>query len=51
MIILGLILMLIGFVAAVPLIWTLGVILAVIGLVLLILGRAGHGVGGRPHYW
>jgi hypothetical protein len=51
MIILGLILMLLGFVLAVPILWTIGIILLLVGLVLLVLGRAGHEIGGRPHYW
>jgi Family of unknown function (DUF6131) len=51
MIILGLILMLLGFVLAVPVLWTIGIILLLVGVVLWALGRAGHAVGGRPHYW
>jgi hypothetical protein len=51
MIITGLILLLLGFVLAVPLLWTLGVIVLVIGLVLLVAGQAGRQVGGRAHYW
>jgi len=51
MIILGLILMLLGFVLSIPVLWTIGIILAVIGLVLLVLGRTGHEIGGRHHYW
>ncbi|MFJ9566364.1 DUF6131 family protein [Streptomyces fuscichromogenes] len=31
--------------------WTIGIILLVIGLVLLLLGSAGHAVAGRRHYW
>ncbi len=51
MIILGLILMLIGLVAAIPILWSVGIVLALVGLVLLVLGRSGHAVGGRHHYW
>ena len=51
MIILGLILLLLGFVLAVPLLWTLGIIVLIIGLVLLIAGQAGRQIGGRAHYW
>lgn len=51
MIILGLVLMLIGFIAAIPVLWSVGIVLALVGLVLLVLGRAGHAVGGRHHYW
>ena len=30
---------------------TNGVILAVVGLVLMLLGRSGRTIGGRAHYW
>jgi hypothetical protein len=51
MIIIGLVLLLIGAIAAIPILWTLGIILVIVGVVLLILGRVGHQVGGRAHYW
>jgi hypothetical protein len=51
MIILGIILLIIGFVAGVPILWTIGVILLVVGVVLAHLGMAGHAVGGRRHYY
>jgi hypothetical protein len=51
MIIIGLILLLIGFLVNIPILWTLGIIALAIGLVLLLLGSIGRGVGGRRHYW
>ena len=51
MIILGLVLMLIGFIAGIPILWSLGILLAVIGLVLMVLGMAGREIGGRRHYY
>ena len=51
MIILGLVLLLIGFLAGIPILWTLGLILLVIGLILMVLGRSGRKVGGRAHYF
>jgi hypothetical protein len=51
MIILGLILLLIGFVAAIPVLWTIGVIVLVAGLILALLGATGRAVGGRRHYY
>lgn len=51
MIVLGIILMLIGFVASVPILWTLGIVAIVVGAVLSIAGRAGHQVGGRAHWY
>lgn len=51
MIILGVILLLIGFILAIPAVWTIGVIVLVIGLVLALLGSTGSAVGGRRWYW
>jgi hypothetical protein len=51
MIILGVILLLIGFLTQIPIVWTIGIIVVVIGLVLLLLGSIGRGIGGRRHYW
>lgn len=51
MIILGLILLIIGFVAQIAILWTIGIVLLVLGLILLLLGSIGRGVGGRRHYW
>lgn len=51
MIVLGIILLIIGFIASVPILWTLGVILLVVGAVLYLLGSMGRAVGGRRHYY
>lgn len=51
MIIVGLILLLIGFLAGIPILWTIGVIVLVIGLVLWLLGSMGHAVRGRRHFF
>ncbi|HEY1825554.1 MAG TPA: DUF6131 family protein [Acidimicrobiales bacterium] len=51
MITVGIVLMLIGFLLGIPVLWSLGVIVLVIGLVLWILGSIGHAVGGRRHYY
>ncbi len=51
MIIVGLILMLIGFVAAIPILWTVGIVVALVGIVLLVLGHNGRRIGGRSHYF
>ncbi|MFF8293492.1 DUF6131 family protein [Streptomyces sp. NPDC016309] len=51
MIILGLVLLVIGFVAGISILWTIGIILLVIGAVLWILGAMGHAIGGRRHYY
>jgi hypothetical protein len=51
MIILGVILLIIGFVAGIAILWTIGIIVVVVGVALALLGMAGHAVGGRRHYY
>ena len=51
MIILGLILLVVGFVAKIAILWTIGVILLIVGAVLALMGRAGREVGGRKHWF
>ena len=51
MIVVGVVLLLIGFIAKIPILWSLGIVVLVIGLVLLILGAMGRAVGGRKHYY
>lgn len=51
MIALGVILLIIGFLAKIAILWTIGIILVVIGLILAILGMMGRAVGGRAHYY
>jgi uncharacterized protein DUF6131 len=51
MIVLGLILLLIGFLAKIAILWTLGIILVVVGAVLWILGSTGRAVAGRRHWY
>lgn len=51
MIILGIILLLIGLVADLAILTTLGLILIVVGVVLMLLGSAGRQVGARRHYF
>jgi hypothetical protein len=43
--------MLLGFLLGIPILWTVGIVLAVIGAILLVLGSTGRQVGGRRHYW
>jgi hypothetical protein len=50
MLILGVILLVLGWALGIGLLTTLGIILAVIGAVLLVLGGMGHPVGGRTWY-
>lgn len=51
MIILGVILLILGFVFHISILWTIGIILIVIGAVLWILGAVGRQIGPRRHYF
>lgn len=50
MLILGLVLLVLGLLFGIHLLFIIGVIIAVIGLILLAFGGANHTVGGR-RYW
>ena len=50
MIILGIVLLIIGFVAGLGILWTLGAVLLVAGIVFEALGSTGRAIGGRRHY-
>lgn len=47
MIVLGLILLLIGYLAGISLLYTVGGIVLVVGIVFFVLGKVGRPVGGR----
>lgn len=51
MIILGIVLLVIGFIFGIGILWTLGAIILVIGAILAICGALGRTIGGRSHYW
>ncbi|SBS77733.1 conserved hypothetical protein [uncultured Mycobacterium sp.] len=51
MIILGIILLIAGFLLKISLLWTIGIILLVIGAILAIVGSTGRAIGGRRHYY
>jgi Family of unknown function (DUF6131) len=51
MIVLGVVLLIVGLIAKVAILWTLGIIVLVIGAVLAVLGTMGRAVGGRRHYY
>ena len=50
MIILGIILIVVGYLLPIPLVATIGWVLLLVGVVLLLLGAVGKPVGGR-RYW
>ncbi len=47
MIVLGIILIVVGYLVPLPILYTIGGILLVVGLILLVLGQTGRAVGGR----
>ena len=51
MIALGVILLIIGFVAGIPVLWSIGIVLVLIGAVLAVAGAAGREIGGRRHWY
>jgi hypothetical protein len=51
MIILGIILLVLGYFLGLSLLYYLGGILLIIGVVLLVLGATGRAVAGRKHYY
>lgn len=51
MIVVGIILLILGFIFAIPVLWTIGIIVLVIGLILALFGAMGREIGGRRHYY
>ncbi len=51
MIVVGIILLILGFLLKIAILWTLGIIVLVIGLIMMLLGSMGRAVGGRRHYY
>jgi hypothetical protein len=49
-IVLGIILLVLGFLFKIAVLWTIGIIVLVIGAVLAIAGATGRAIGGR-RYW
>jgi hypothetical protein len=47
----GVIIIIIGFVSKIVILWTIGIIAVVAGVILALLGTTGHAVGGRRHYF
>jgi hypothetical protein len=50
-IVIGIILLIIGFVAKIAIVWTIGIVVLLVGAILALLGMMGHAVGGRRHYF
>lgn len=47
MLLIGVILLIVGIITGIGILWTIGIILTVIGAVLWIMGSMGHAVAGR----
>jgi hypothetical protein len=50
-IVLGVVLLVIGFLAKISILWTIGIVLLVVGAILAVLGGTGRRVGGRAHWF
>jgi len=50
-IVLGVVLLIVGFLTKVAIVWTIGIVLVVIGAILFLLGTAGREVAGRRHWY
>jgi len=50
-IVLGIILLIIGLLAKIAVLWTIGIIVLVVGAILALLGTTGRAVGGRRHWY
>ena len=51
MITFGVILLIAGFILASSMLWGIGVILLVVGVILWLASSMGHAIGGRRHYY
>ncbi|MDQ1630970.1 MAG: hypothetical protein QOJ32_143 [Frankiaceae bacterium] len=51
MITLGVICLVLGFVLSIPVLWSIGIVLVVVGLIFVLLGATGRAIGGRRHYF
>jgi hypothetical protein len=50
-IILGVILLVVGFLTGISILWSIGIALVVIGAVLALVGGTGRKIGGRAHWY
>lgn len=50
MIVLGLILLIVGYLLHISILWTIGIIVLIVWIIFLVLGQMGRAVGGRK-YW
>jgi Family of unknown function (DUF6131) len=50
-IVLGLALLLVGYLVGISILYTIGVILLIVGIVLMLIGATGTTIGPRRYYW
>ena len=50
MIVIGVILLILGLLLDIGILWTIGIIVLIVGIIFLVLGQMGRAVGGRK-YW
>ena len=50
MMVLGIILLILGFIFHISILWTIGIIVLIIGVVLFVVGATGRAIAGR-RYW
>lgn len=51
MIVLGVVLLILGLILDAGILWTIGLILIAVGIILAILGTMDRAIGPRRHYW
>ncbi|HEY1639436.1 MAG TPA: DUF6131 family protein [Streptosporangiaceae bacterium] len=51
MIVIGIVLLILGFILNFAILWSIGIVVLLAGLILALLGATGRAVGGRRHYW
>jgi hypothetical protein len=51
MIVLGVILLVLGWLLGISILWTIGIIVLIIGVVFFVLGQLGYAVGGRKLWY
>jgi Family of unknown function (DUF6131) len=51
MIVAGIVLLVIGVFSRIGIVWTIGLVVLLLGLIAVLMGATGHGVGGRRHYF
>jgi hypothetical protein len=48
---LGVILLIVGFIIGIPVLYTIGIVLAIAGVAVAVVGGTGRRIGGRAHWY